>query len=106
MKNNIAKNLITESELFNLKASSAENAELKIHSLIMFRKHLDYDAKIKRKYFVRLYDNQPQAVSIELESHAIALEAKRLLVFKHMIEDGGTESDKSKYLSFYFEEED
>lgn len=96
-------NLLTEEELKNLKASSAEDAEIKLNGVILLRKHLDLDAKIERKYFLRLYDNKPDNLSITLNSHAMGLEAKRRLLFHHKIEDGGAESDKAIYLSFYTE---
>ena len=98
--------LITEDDLsYFMKPLTVEDVEVQFNSLIMFRKHIDIDRGLRKKYFVRLYDNAPEkATCYKVGSNAIGLEAIRNLTRKHQIEDAGSESDNSTYISFYSEE--
>lgn len=99
------KNLITEENLsYFLKSATVADIEVFFNSIILMNKHIDRDKKQKKNYIVRLFDTAQENVpSYLVASNAVGLEAIRVITAKHKIIDGGTESDSSKYFSFYSE---
>jgi hypothetical protein len=97
--------LISESDLsYFMKPKTVDDVESHMNSLILIRKHIDMDSGVSKKYFVRLYDNpSDNSTTYKVSSNAIGLEAIRNIVNKHKIFDGGSESDSSTYISFYYE---
>jgi len=97
--------LISESDLsYFMKPKTVDDVESHMNSLILIRKHIYMDTGVSNKYFVRLYYNpSDNSTTYKVSSNAIGLEAIRNIVNKHKIFDGGSESDSSTYISFYYE---
>ncbi len=86
-----------------LKSGTVADVETCMNTLILSRKHMDIDAKVSRTYSVKLNDS-PDGHSYEVASHSIGLEAIRNLTRKHNIKDAGFESENSKFIVFFSEE--
>jgi len=95
--------LISESDLsYFISPKTVDDVEKYINALILIRKHIDSDSNIENKYYVRLFDVAPEnSSSYKVNSNSIGLECIRVLTKNHTILDGGSESEKSTYLSFY-----
>jgi hypothetical protein len=95
--------LITESDLsYFMKPLTVDDVETVFNSLILIRKHIDRDKNVEKEYFVKLYDKSPEeATSYKVASNAVGKEAIRNLTRKHEINDGGSESETSEFISFY-----
>jgi hypothetical protein len=94
---------INESNLsYFIKPKTIDDVEIYINSLIMTDKFIDLDKKVKHKYFVRLYDNEPKNnVNFKVSSNEVGVETIRNLTHKHLIYNGGSESDNSTFIGFY-----
>jgi hypothetical protein len=56
----------------------------------------------KKSYAVKLFDKKPQGIlSYKVDSNAVGKECLRVLSRSHNIENAGSESDKSVYVSYY-----
>ena len=95
-------NLLNEEECGHfMKTSTPEDIEVLFNSIILIKKHNDMDVKITKEYVVKLYDTeQSTAPSYLVSSNAIGLEAIRRITLKHKIQNGGSESDTSRWFSF------
>ena len=94
-------NLLNEEEFSHfMKTSTPEDIEVLFNSIILIKKHNDMEAKIAKEYLVKLYDTEQPNTSYLVNSNAIGLEAIRRITLKHKIQNGGSESDTSRWFSF------